>query len=259
MTWHATTWASAWLLAAGFGPCTGSDEPSRQDPATSEVPAPVREATPAPSPVAAPPRQTATARAYMRAHFAQSEDMRRALIRGDLPALRAAAEGVAQDPWTPNLREDWRPHVTAVRDAARAAQTAVSLEAGAQALTELGAACSSCHLLTGGPGSPRFPVPMPGSTEGMLAHESATERLWQGIVAPSDAAWAEGADALLAAPELSSDVEDIAQRAAHVRDLARRARSAAASERPQLFGELLLTCTNCHQRVGIKPAPAARP
>ena len=195
----------------------------------------------------------------MRTHFSQSEDMRRALIVGNLPALQTAAESIAKDQWTPNLRSDWRPHVEAVRSAAHAAQTAVSLEAGARAFADLGNACSSCHLLTGGPGSPRFPVPVAGSTEAMVAHEIATERLWQGIVAPSDAAWGEGADGLIAAPELASDVKDVAQRAAHVRDWARLAKTAPANDRARLFGDLLLTCATCHQRVGIKPSEAVGP
>jgi hypothetical protein len=99
---------------------------------------------------------------------------------------------------------------------------------------------------------------MPGSTEPMLAHEIATERLWQGVVAPSDAAWLEGADGLIAAPEIDSDVKEIAHRAAHVRDLARRAKTIPVNERAKLFGDLLVTCANCHRQVDIRPfaAPA---
>jgi cytochrome c553 len=194
----------------------------------------------------------------MRAHFTQTEDMRRALIGGDLAALRRAAEGVAKDEWTPNRRPDWRPHVAAVRGAARDAQIAESIEEGTRAFAALGAACSSCHLLTGGPSSPQFAVPLPGSSESMLAHERAAERLWQGVVAPSDAAWIAGTDALIAAPELDSDVPDISHRAAHVRDLARRGQRIAADERAELFGNLLLTCAGCHQRVDVHPFAAPR-
>lgn len=259
MTWLTTGWAGAWLLASAIGPCTNSDEPVTTGSASSETAASARSAAlSAPDTTPSAPRRTPTARAYMRTHFAQSEDMRRAVIGGDLAALHAAAEGVAKDEWTPNLRPDWRPHVSAVRSAARAAQGAPSLEVGAAALTDLGQACASCHLLTGGPGSPRFPIPVPGSTEPMLAHEIATERLWQGLVAPSDAAWLEGADGLIAAPELDSDVKEVASRSAHVRDLARRAKTVPANGRAKLFGDLLVTCANCHRQVDIQPfAPRA--
>jgi cytochrome c556 len=252
MGWQTNVWAGAWLLVGGFGPCTNSDEPKGRGPSEGTTTAARSEALAA-APGSPAPQQTQTARSYMRAHFAQSEDMRRALIGGNLAALHEAAEGVAKDEWTPNLRPDWRPHVAAVRSAARDAQTAESLEEATQAFAALGQACSSCHLLTGGPGSPRFPVPLPGSTEPMLAHEIATEQLWQGVVAPSDAAWMAGADALIAAPELDSDVQDVGNRAAHVRALARRAKATASDERSELFGNLLLTCAGCHQRVDVHP------
>jgi hypothetical protein len=93
----------------------------------------------------------------------------------------------------------------------------------------------------------------------MLAHEIATEQLWQGVVAPSDAAWMAGAEALIAAPELASDVQDVGNRAAHVRDLARRAKATASDERAELFGHLLLTCAGCHQRVDVHPFATPKP
>jgi hypothetical protein len=258
MTWQTNAWAAAWLWASSTGPCMAPHEPATLTSAPAAA-APSRHAVALSAAPAAPIRQTRTARAYMQTHFAQSEHMRRALIAGDLTALHAAAEGVAKDEWTPNLRADWRPQLAAVRSAAGAAQKALSLEAAAEAFADLGAACSSCHLVTGGPGSPRFPVPLPGSTASMLAHESATERLWQGVVAPSDAAWLEGAEQLIAAPELNSDVELIASRSRHVRDLAERAKLIAVKERPQLLGELLVTCANCHKQLGVGPsAPLAQ-
>ncbi len=254
MTWQTNAWAWAGLLASAIGPCTNRNEPAAKGPASIEQDARAPSVALSSPPAAAlPVKITPTAQTYMLNHFAQSEDMRRAIIGGDLPALRAAAEGVAKDEWTPNLRADWRPHVATVRSAARAAQTALSLEVGASAFADLGTACASCHLLTGGPGSVRFPTPLAGGAELMVAHESATERLWHGLVAPSDAAWLEGAEELIAAPELASDVKEIATRAARVRDLARRSKAVAANDRARLFGDLLLTCANCHQQLGIRP------
>jgi hypothetical protein len=254
MTWHTIAWAGAGLLASAIGACTNPYEPVAKGPASIQPETRAQSVTLSSPPAASPPvTKAAAARKYMLTHFAQSEDMRRAMIGGDLTALHSAAEGVAKDEWTPNSRADWRPHVLAIRSAARAAQTALSLESAASAFADLGMACASCHRITGGPGSVRFPTPLAGGAGLMVAHESATERLWHGLVAPSDAAWLEGADELIAAPELASDVKEIATRADRVRDLARRSKTVAAGDRARLLGDLLLTCANCHQQVGVRP------
>ena len=188
----------------------------------------------------------------MRGHFAESEAMRRAIVAGDLGGLHDAARSLASDEWTPNLRADWRPHIAAVRAAAQSAHTALSLEEGAAALGQLGQTCATCHQSTGGP---RIPSPSPSldvaRDRGMAAHDSATGKLWAGLVAPSDATWIEGSRQMLAAPELDSDVADISALSRRVRDLARRGEVAEAPSRARLFGEVLLTCASCHQRVGV--------
>jgi hypothetical protein len=253
MSWQSSALAGTWFLAIASGPCTSREEPATPSGAGNEgASAQTRAVSSAPT-APPPPRQTPTARKYMLTHFAHSEDMRRALIADDLTALHAAAEGVAKDEWTPSLRSDWRPHVDAVRHAARKAQTAASLEAAATAFADLGAACSSCHRATGGPGSPRFPTPSPDSPELMLAHEIATERLWQGLIAPSDQAWLAGAKGLLEAPELDSDVQEVAALTSHVRDLARRAKTMPPDRRGRMLADLLLTCASCHRRVTVRP------
>lgn len=189
----------------------------------------------------------------MREHFEEADAMRRAVVAGRLPALHGAAAGLAGDGWTPRLRPDWKPHVARVRAAAEAATKASSLEAGAAALGELGAACAACHQSVGGPTLPSAPkAPPAGMDPSMAAHAVATEQLWEGLAFPSEASWAAGARGLVAAPALDSDVEDVAATARRLRSLAERALGSGPEQRAALYGQVLTTCSSCHQRLQVE-------
>jgi len=62
--------------------------------------------------------------------------------------------------------------------------------------------CGACHKAAGGPRANVEAAPASGgSVEARLRrHVWATERLWEGIVVPSDASWKLGADGLLGEP-----------------------------------------------------------
>lgn len=202
--------------------------------------------------VAQTQQQTPTNRTYMLSHFADSVRMREAIVAGRLAEAQAAAAAVAGDPWSPRLRGDYKPHVQAVRDSARRVQEAGSLPGAAAALGKLGEMCATCHLKFGGPGSPVAPVQLNAQADpGMLAHALATDRLWQGLSAPSDETWLTGARALLDAPALGSDVAEVAAAARHLRELAQQGTSAVGSQRGKIFGNVVATCAACHERLGI--------
>jgi cytochrome c553 len=196
----------------------------------------------------------------MLTHYADTAGMRQALVRGKLHDFQSAAAAVATDEWTPRLRGDYRPHVDALRAAARGAQQATSVLAGAAALGKLGEACASCHLEVGGPGSPIAPEQLTEVADpSMVAHAVATDRLWEGLVLPSDTSWSSGMDVLLDAPKLDSGVTDVAAAAVHLRELARKGKSAAVDQRGQIFASVLTTCAGCHERLGISVRPTPHP
>lgn len=254
----------AWLFAAAFGTCQEQAPP----------PAPKAETKPQISTVAAPPtlpsaslaataaphprQQTPTTRTYMLTHYADSVRMRQGVVAGKLSDVQAAAAAVSNDAWTPNLRGDYQPYVQAVRGAARSVQSAPSLTAAANALGKLGETCASCHLKFGGPGSPIAPVPLSESADpSMAAHALATDRLWAGLILPSDTAWLSGARVLMDAPALDSDVSEVAAAAKHLRELARQGGTVEAAQRSKIFASVILTCAACHERLGIHVAAAA--
>lgn len=253
--------AGVWLLAGLIGPC---DEPAPSAQASDQkAPATMGAASAATTAKAAepettgaatkrPPQQTQTVRHYMLTHYADTVGLRKALVAGKLAEYHSAAAAVAKDAWTPRLRGDYKPYVDAVRSAAQSAETASSPAAAAAALGKIGEACAACHVKFGGPGSPVAPEQLSeGSDPSMVAHAVATDRLWEGLVLPSDGSWSSGMDVLLDAPKLDSDVADVAAAARHLRDLARQGKSADVAQRGQIFASVITTCAGCHERLGI--------
>jgi cytochrome c556 len=251
-----------WLFAGLIEPC---NEPPRSADQTAPAPvaaAPAQTTAKSAEPSAAhapaaPHQQTVTTRHYMLTHYTDTVGMRRALVAGKLAGYRAAASAVASDAWTPQLRGDYQPHIDAVRAAAHAGETASSAVAAAAALGKLGEACAACHLKFGGPGSPVAPEQLTEGTDpSMVAHAAATDRLWEGLILPSDSSWSSGMEVLLDAPRLDSDVADVSAAARHLSALARQGKSADVAQRGQIFASVLTTCAGCHERLGVASRPA---
>jgi cytochrome c556 len=239
-----TTLLSLCIITTGVGPCTGGCS-AQHEIATVEPPA-VAERPRTPS-----RQQTPTTQAFMREHAREALDMRWAVIAGRFDQLHRAAAIVADDAWSPHLRSDYLPYVTAVRNAASAALDARSMVAAGAALGGLGAACASCHRKEAGPPQPAAIETLPRGVGSMAAHVAAEQALWEGLMTPSVASWKRGAGSLAEAPELASDSEDVAALGQQVRDLAREA--LAGEPRADVYGKIMATCATCHRRLDVRP------
>jgi cytochrome c556 len=247
---NATTSAlSLCLLTNALGPCSESPPP-RSEIATETQPlAPPSSAVE----TAREPRQqqTQTAHAFMRDHAKEADELRRAVIAGRFDLIHRVSAIVASDAWSSNLRPDYLPHVKAVQRAAALALDASSVRKAGAALGELGAACATCHREHGGPPPPATEEGIGSGVGSMAIHAAAEQALWEGLFTPSDATWKRGAERLAQAPELSSDVEDVAALGGELRDLALQA--AAGNARSDVYGKILSTCSSCHRRLAIEP------
>jgi cytochrome c553 len=98
----------------------------------------------------------------------------------------------------------------------------------------------------------------------MLQHFWGADRMWDGLIAPSDTSWRAGAQALAdpaayepllgAAGTRQGDAQTLA---ASLRALGARASGAASQdEREAVYGEVLATCTGCHQLLGVTIRPS---
>ncbi|HET9987802.1 MAG TPA: hypothetical protein VFQ65_04765 [Kofleriaceae bacterium] len=190
----------------------------------------------------------------MHARFGAAKQIEYSVARSDLDAARANAHViVALD--EPYLARAWQPFLIGVRGAARQIELAPDIMLAATRTGALGQRCAECHEGTHAPvqmsDDPR-PVDDPRASR-MPGHQWAALRMWEGLFAPSQARWDEGALALTTVPlnmvasavtpSFQGDLDDVAK----IRLLARQAPAATTnSARAQLFGSLLSACAHCH-------------
>ncbi len=204
------------------------------------------------------PDPDTAAPSHMFAHFMQVGVIQSAVVSGDVGATRRPARWLASHP-AEQFPAAAEPALEQMRAEARIMLAQDELTDIARSLARMGTACGNCHRITDG--GPHLRIeeapPLTSAPEGhMNRHVWAVDRLWEGIIGPSDAAWAAGAAALVGAPltfgagTATSDQAD--QLARKVHDLATRAGAASEpKDRAAVYGELLQTCTLCHEALGL--------
>ena len=200
--------------------------------------------------------------AHMQEHFTQAKAIQEAVIDGDLEGLRSAAQWVADHQVAEGLPEGWEPYITEMQSAARQALEATDVSTAATAAATIAKNCGSCHLEVGarpllvlGTEPPQDPATVPH----MLGHLWGADRMWEGLIVPSDVSWANGVAPLAGdplQPESLSDhaeyTEDLRALAIRVHELAAAGRDAEGQEdRAAIYGEFIATCAACHQMLGI--------
>jgi hypothetical protein len=191
----------------------------------------------------------------LRRHMRHGFDLLRSIqllaIAGKLDATRALSRSLAGVPAAAGV-EGWAG-AEVVRARAQELAAATTIAEACRGTARIAEACAGCHADAGA--SPAFAPPPPPPLDltsvsaRMARHRWATDRLWEGVVGASDAAWNAGLDVLAAEPqpwpELAGDRAIHAQR---LHDAAERARGTAGdrAERARTFGELLVICAGCH-------------
>ncbi|MDH4350943.1 MAG: hypothetical protein OEW56_07330 [Gemmatimonadota bacterium] len=176
-------------------------------------------------------------------------------VRTEARELLARESGEGLPPKTASQVEELRAFATL-------ASRAPDLGSAASAVARVGAACGSCHKsMKRGPAYEVPTGPPAGETPvetRMIRHRWASERLWDGLVGPSDESWHAGVGVLRDVPlftdALTQDVEQydaVTKLAWTVHDAGARANSATTqAARADLYGELLGTCAACHSLLG---------
>ena len=212
----------------------------------SDAPDPERLTVPVPSP------ERRRVIAHMRGHYEIVAELEHAVIGGDLPRLRdRAASFVAAS------REDEDDeHVLRMTAAARTASSAEDLEQAAAAVAEMASTCGSCHVARGAvPSLPPPPAVDQGRSReaGMRRHAWAVDRMWEGLVVPSEERWMQGSAMFSFLPGCDrgeAETRDERQTLCHrAQALGQRAHVTEAwPERVAIHGRLLATCASCHSR-----------
>ena len=187
----------------------------------------------------------------MHRDLSKTVDIQTAIIQGNLDRAKEAAAWLAdQHPVTPAPAGS----PTHRSDLGRSAQFIVRAEDLSTAAAEtgrIGAACGNCHIATGG--GPRFDLqtsPPGGDSQGatMVRHLWAADRMWEGLVGPSNEAWLAGARALSASLSLASGtVRGPDELLREVGGLAAEAEETEGQPaRAEVYGRIIATCSQCH-------------
>ncbi|MBT8494629.1 MAG: hypothetical protein KJO07_16360 [Deltaproteobacteria bacterium] len=199
----------------------------------------------------------------MHERFLAVNAVRDAVIEGNLGAAKDRAKQLAKDE---KLRDpdavfaDWGPHTETMRKEIQKASEAADLGAVAMHTSEAARACGRCHNSLGVATLGEKTGTPPAETENiggvMRRHQWAVSRMWDGLIAPSDDSWAAGSKAMTEAtshalqqPQVKSD-EQLTVLMREADELAKAAATAVTwPERTTTFGQLLSTCSSCHQKM----------
>lgn len=188
----------------------------------------------------------------MLAHFGYGTEAHDAIILGDLAKAQAAGAALAKLEPLPDTPEAWKPDQAAVRSAARELSVAPTLPEAARRVAELGSACAGCHTREGhGPKAPAADYNTASAipTDPMQRHEWATLWVWYGVVSADNAAYDAGLATLAEPPtwDPRTDNTTFAGLQTRIMELASSPEKTPAA-RAALYGELLATCSACHER-----------
>ena len=193
-------------------------------------------------------------------HFVQAGEIRDSLIAGELRYTKEPAQWLVDNLVTEDMPVRWRPHVPSVKRAAKQVVAAETIPDAAEAAGKLAAACGECHEATGvQPKPPERRKPLEDETTfaQMDRHAYAAERMWDGLIAPDEEAWKEGATIMGDAP-LQGDAapESVASLATELHSLAKAAVDLKPNARAKTYGAVIASCAACHNQLDTKkPAP----
>ncbi|UCG86678.1 MAG: hypothetical protein JSW71_22735, partial [Gemmatimonadota bacterium] len=200
--------------------------------------------------------ETETPVDHMERHFDEVEAVKAAIIAGDLAMAKQQAEWLANHEAVAGLPGDWEPYVAQMQAAAGDVADAADLAAAGAGTGEMALACGACHTAVGQITSFAF-MAQPeeaGVTGHMARHGWAMDRMWKGLIGPSNEAWMEGAQGFDEAP-LQGGSEATRALGLRIHELgAQGVEAADPAARGAIYGEMLTTCAGCHTAAARGPA-----
>jgi hypothetical protein len=189
-----------------------------------------------------------TRRAEMRDHYAQLIAIHDAAVRGDLAAIRKPAAELAVL-WVPaGSPPSTTSFGAAAREGARRLSREATVAGAARATSDVIRACAGCHRASGANISADSILRHRAERGQMGGHAEAADDLLLGLLLPSDARWAVGADRLEAVTLPAG--QTLPTRAdGTLKYLARRARqSTTVTARASTYVLVVATCAECHRK-----------
>ncbi|MGD2120663.1 MAG: hypothetical protein PVJ76_02915 [Gemmatimonadota bacterium] len=198
----------------------------------------------------------------MHRNLSKTVDIQTGVVQGDLGKAQKAAAWLLDREDEMVVPPEGVEYQRAMLSSAARIMEAAELRTVAMETGHLAGGCGSCHLAV--KAGPRFVVgneaPSGTSQEAqMIRHLWAADRMWEGLVGPSDQAWEAGAKAMAETqPALarvfraSTSMAEPEGFLREVNSLANEATTATSlAEKADVYGRLLNTCNRCHSPAGI--------
>jgi len=197
---------------------------------------------------------------HMQRHFDDLRSVERLLVAGKLDDAKSRAFLLTKPSTDPGMRR-WDAQSQALTDAALALSESPSLDEALRRETRVAAACATCHLaiqrVPKFAAAPALPADANTSSSRMARHAWAADRLWEGLVAPSDTPWRRGLTVLAASPPPFSPASDAPALADQLQRLASRelemSEPITLDHQAAAYGEMLVTCAACHVTLHATP------
>jgi hypothetical protein len=202
----------------------------------------------------------------MHRQFTRTIDIHTGIILGDLERARAAAEWLLDQEPDPRFPAQTDRYQAVLSEAAGQIVAAEQPEPMAGRVGEMAAACGNCHRAVDG--GPRFAVGSEAAEGGsnakhMIRHLWAVDRMWEGLVGPSDDSWMAGGQALLQGWDGTEDLirgsgspDQARSFLTQLNHLGNSATAATTQEaRAVVFGDVLEGCVGCHRQGALQDGP----
>ena len=203
---------------------------------------------------------------HMHEHLTRIGTIKAAIVAGRLAGVREPATWLADHETVTGLPPDFESYVAQMRSYARHVIEAEDLATAAGAVSKMAKTCGNCHLVNGVElefGYDREPrQDIEDVVTHMQRHQWAADRLWEGLIGPSDTAWTRGADMLIDVPLTPDDVTRLTEHHGEISNIARRihalggigTETVTPDARSELYAEALGLCAACHVLLGRGPS-----
>lgn len=194
----------------------------------------------------------------MHLHFDDVNAIQLALISGNLVRTRELAKKVRIG-FSGEAPHGWAPFIERSVASAEMLEVTTDLGMAARLAGTMAGTCGDCHRAQNVMVVDHVAVAPPRDedrfSDFMIQHRWAADRMWEGLIGPSDAAWLAGAEALQATELTASDVgerlvltPEIETLLAQIRkDANAAATTHGAAARQELYGSFLAGCASCHR------------
>ncbi len=208
--------------------------------------------------------------AHMSTHNTMITTARDAVINGKLEAVKEPMTWLAHHPPHPYVPPQADKYFVQMQGAARVAANAHTLSAAATGISTVATICGECHQALELKPAYKEEIP-PDDRDGvawhMARHRWAADRLWEGMIMPSDTLWNLGVaglqeDALHGeelhdGEKMSDDEKKVADWLHTLGDMGYDETS--TKSRASFFGELMNSCSECHSTMRAIEPPTPAP